>query len=70
MNQDSKFALLAIGVPFLGLLYCGMILGTLILFPWTREHPIVTGAVFVVAPSLISGSIWLFSAVKGQNKRT
>jgi hypothetical protein len=68
MNKDTKFALLVIGVPFLGLIYCGIILTTLLYSEWARSHPIVVAAIFTLAPSLISGSIWLNAAIKNQNK--
>lgn len=68
MDKDTKFALLVVGIPFIGLLYCGVILAVLLLSPWAREHPIIMATIFSIAPSLISGSIWLKSAMKGQNK--
>jgi glucose uptake protein GlcU len=68
MDKDTKFALLVIGVPFLGLLYVALILGIMLFSPWSREHPIITATVFVIAPSLVSGSIWLFGSVKARNK--
>jgi hypothetical protein len=69
MDKDTKFALLVIGVPILGLLYCALIISVMILSPWAQEHPIITAAIFVLAPSLISGSIWLLSSVKARNKQ-
>ncbi len=68
MDKDTKFAILVLGVPFLGFLYCLLIIGTLLASPWTREHPIIFATVAVLAPSVVSGSIWLRSALKGQNK--
>ena len=64
MDKDTKFALLVIGVPFLGLLYCGLILAVMMASPAAREHPIATGAFFAVFPSLISGVFWLKSSIK------
>lgn len=68
MDKDTKFALLVIGIPLLGLLYCGVILAVLFNSAWAREHPIIMATLFSIAPSLVSGSIWLKSAMKGQNK--
>lgn len=68
MDKDQKFALLVIGVPFLGLLYCGIIIAVLVSSAWAREHPIIMATLFSVGPSLLSGSIWLRSAMRGQNK--
>jgi hypothetical protein len=69
MDKDSKFALLVMGVPLLGLSYCGIILAVMLLSDWARAHPIIMATVFALAPSLISGSIWLNSAVRGQNNK-
>ncbi len=68
MDKDTKFALLVIGVPLLGLTYCAIILGVMFMSPWARSHPIITATVFILTPSLISGSIWLFSSFKARNK--
>ncbi|GFE71325.1 hypothetical protein [Chroococcus sp. FPU101] len=68
MDKDTKFAALVLGVPFLGLLYCALILGIMLYSAWAREHPVIIATVFVIAPSLISGSIWLFSSAKARNK--
>lgn len=68
MDKDTKFAVLVLGVPFLGLLYCGLILGIMLYSAWAREHPVIIATLFVIAPSLISGSIWLFSSAKARKK--
>jgi hypothetical protein len=68
MDKDTKFALLVIGVPILGLIYCAFMMGFLFLVPWGQNHPIITAAIFVISPSLVSGSIWLISSAKARNK--
>jgi hypothetical protein len=68
MDKDTKLALLVVGIPLLGLGYCAFILAVMFLSPDAREHPIITATIFVLAPSLISGSIWLFSSAKAKNK--
>jgi hypothetical protein len=68
MDKDTKFALLVVGVPFLGLLYVALIMALLIFSPWAREHPIITATVFVLTPSLVSGSIWLLGSFKARDK--
>ncbi|MEG3435515.1 hypothetical protein V0288_00140 [Pannus brasiliensis CCIBt3594] len=60
MDKDTRFAALVIGIPFLGVAYCGLIFAIMLSSAWAREHPIVLAAIFVLAPSLVSGSIWLF----------
>jgi hypothetical protein len=69
MNKDTKFMLLVIGVPILGLIYCAFMIVFIFLSPWAQAHPIITAAIFVLAPSLISGSIWLLSSVKSRDKQ-
>lgn len=66
MDKDTKFALLAIGVPFVGLLYCAIILAVIFMVPAAQNHPIITATIFVLAPSLISGSLWLWSSYKSR----
>lgn len=68
MDKDTKFGLLAIGIPLVGLLYCGLILAVIFMVPAAQAHPILTGTIFVLAPSLISGSIWLWSSFKSRKK--
>ena len=67
MTKDGKFALLVIGLPFLGLLYCALIIAFIIYSPVAREHPIITATIFVISPSLISGSAWLRSSLKAKD---
>jgi hypothetical protein len=69
MDKDTKFALLVIGLPILGLAYCGVIFAVLMNSAWARDNPILMAGIFGLAPSLVSGSIWLQSARKGQGKR-
>ncbi len=69
MNKDNKFALLVMGVPLLGLLYCTLIFAVMIALPTAREHPIITATIFVLTPSLVSGSIWLRSSAQAKNKK-
>lgn len=68
MDKDTKFAALVLGIPLLGLAYCALILGIMLYFPEAREHPVIIATIFVIAPSIISGSIWLLSSAKARNK--
>lgn len=68
MDKDTRFAILVLGVPLLGLAYCALILGILLYSTWAREHPVIIATIFVIAPSLISGSIWLLSSARAKNK--
>lgn len=68
MDKDTKFALLVAGVPILGLLYCAFILAFMFSVPEAKHHPIILATIFAIAPSLISGFIWLRSSAKARNK--
>jgi glucose uptake protein GlcU len=69
MDKDTQFAVLVIGIPFLGLAYCGLIFAVMIYWVWGREHPVTMATFFVLAPSLISGSIWLLASYKARQKQ-
>ncbi|MBE9194590.1 hypothetical protein IQE94_00470 [Synechocystis sp. PCC 7339] len=68
MDKDTKFALLVMGVPLLGVLYCAFILAVMLSSETARQHPIITGTIFVLAPSLISGTIWLRASFKARKQ--
>jgi hypothetical protein len=68
MDKDTRFALLVVGVPLLGTGYCGLMLAVMFALPQARLHPILTATVFVLAPSIVSGTIWLLSSSKAKNK--
>lgn len=68
MDKDTKFALLVMGIPLLGVLYCAFILGVMLSSETARQHPIITGTIFVLAPSLISGTIWLRASFKARKQ--
>jgi hypothetical protein len=66
MDKETQFAIFVIGIPFLGLAYCALIFGVMISSVWAREHPVIMATVFVLAPSLVSGSIWLLGSFKAR----
>ncbi|MGK7933350.1 MAG: hypothetical protein AB4041_18220 [Microcystaceae cyanobacterium] len=68
MDKDTKFALLVLGLPFVGLLYCGVIIFTLVNFAVAREHPIVTGLGFAIVPFTYAASIWIRASARAYQK--
>jgi hypothetical protein len=66
MDKDTQFAVLVIGIPFLGLAYCALIFVVMAYWTWARQHPISMATFFVLAPSLVSGSIWLLASFKAR----
>ncbi|MDJ0600632.1 MAG: hypothetical protein QNJ37_17530 [Crocosphaera sp.] len=64
MDKDNQFALLVIGLPLLGLLYCGLIIAFLMNNPFGREHPLITGFVVMVIPFSTAATIWIKASAK------
>jgi len=69
MDENTRLGLLLIGIPVGGAIYCGLILLVMFTIPWAQQHPIIMGSVFVVLPSVISGSIWLKSSLKANSQK-
>ena len=68
MNANDKFALLVIALPFLGLLYCGIGVTLMVSSLTIREHPIISGTIFILVPFALAASIWLRASAKAYNK--
>ena len=68
MDKDTKFALLVIGLPFAGLVYCGVIIAFLLASPWVRDHPLIAGIGFAIVPFAIAASIWIRASAKAYQK--
>ena len=68
MNSDDKFALLVIGIPLVGLLYCGLGIILMVSISAVRDHPLISGAIFILIPFLTAASIWIRASAKAYNK--
>ena len=68
MNSDDKFALLVIGIPLIGLLYCGLGITSMVYSSGVRDHPLISGAVFILIPFLTAVSIWIRASAKAYKK--
>ena len=68
MNSDDKFALLVIGIPLVGLLYCGLGITVMVSSPVVRDHPLISGGIFILIPFLTAASIWIRASAKAYNK--
>ncbi|MEL4898256.1 hypothetical protein [Crocosphaera sp. Alani8] len=64
MDKDTKFAILVIGLPLLGLIYCGSIIAFLMNNPFGRQHPLITGFVVMVVPFSLAATIWIKASAK------
>ncbi|ACK65428.1 conserved hypothetical protein [Rippkaea orientalis PCC 8801] len=68
MDKDTKFILLVLGLPIIGLVYCGAIIATLMTFPWTRHHPLIVGFFVMFVPFTFAASIWIRASAKAYQK--
>jgi hypothetical protein len=69
MDKDTRFAVLVLGLPFVGLAYCGVIIFTLVNFEVARQHPIFTGLGFAIVPFTYAASIWIRASAKAYQKK-
>ena len=68
MNPDKKFALFVLGIPLIGLVYCGIGIGIMSSSVTVRTHPIVSGAIFILLPFTIAASTWISASAKAYKK--
>lgn len=64
MNSDDQFALLVIGIPLLGLVYCGLGLALMVSSSTIREHSLISGTIFILIPFVTAASIWIRASAK------
>lgn len=69
MDKDTRFGLLVIGLPFLGLIYCGVIVIFMNLSTFPREHPLLSGLGFFSVPFLAAFFIWIKASAKAYTKK-
>ncbi len=58
-SNDRLMIILICAVPFAALLYCGLVMGTLLSFPAARAHPLVFGGIFALIPLVTGAAIWV-----------
>jgi hypothetical protein len=68
MDNDTKFALLVIGLPLVGLVYCGLIIAFLMNNPFGRQHPLMTGLIVMIVPFGIAATTWIKASAKAYKK--
>ena len=68
MNSDNKFIFLVLGIPLVGLVYCGLGIAIMASSLTVREHPIVSGAIFILVPFGIAASTWIRASAKAYKK--
>ena len=67
-NSDRKFAVLVLGIPLLGLVYCGLGITAMASSSSVREHPVISGAIFILLPFTIAAYTWISASAKAYKK--
>jgi len=67
-SDDQKFAFLVLGIPLLGLVYCGLGITAMSSIATIREHPIASGATFILLPFCIAAYTWISASAKAYKK--
>ena len=62
--NDNKFALLVLGLPLAGLVYCGLGIAIMASSSAVREHALLSGAVFILIPFVTAVTIWIQASAK------
>lgn len=68
MNSDQKFILIVLGIPLIGLIYCGLGIAIMASSSTVREHPIISGAIFILLPFCTAAYIWISASAKAYKK--
>lgn len=64
MDSELKFAVLVMGLPIAGLVYCGLGIAAMATNAVMRDHPIASGSIFVMIPLTIAVSLWISASAK------
>lgn len=69
MDKDTRFALLVIGLPLLGLIYCGGIILFMNVSPLAQNHPLMIGLIASIIPFSLAAYIWMKASFKAYQKK-
>ena len=64
MNSNLKFAFLVLGIPLVGLIYCGLGIALMASSIVIRQHPVVSGGIFILIPFSIAAFTWISASAK------
>ena len=68
MNSDNKLIFLVLGIPLIGLIYCGLGIAVMASSLAVRNHPIISGAIFILLPFSIAAYTWISASAKAYKK--
>ena len=68
MDSDRRFIMLVLGLPLIGLIYCGLGVAVMASSVTVREHPVISGAIFILLPFSIAAYTWISASAKAYKK--
>lgn len=57
-NERLMIVLICV-VPFAALLYCALVIGTLLSVPYVKTHSFIFGGIFALIPLVTGAAIWI-----------
>lgn len=66
--DDKKFMFLVLGIPLIGLTYCGLGIAAMSSISTIRLHPITSGTVFILLPLGFAAYTWISASAKAYKK--
>ncbi|MEL6159953.1 MAG: hypothetical protein AAFQ40_10850 [Cyanobacteria bacterium J06623_5] len=58
-SNERLMIFLICAVPFAALIYCALVVGTMLSLPTAKAHPLVFGGIFALIPLVTGASIWI-----------
>ena len=59
MNADEKQTFIILSIPIVGLVYCGIVIGSMLAFPTMRNHAPLAAGIAVMLPLIIGAALWI-----------
>ena len=67
-SDEKKFVLLVLGIPLIGLLYCGLGITAMTSLAIVRQNPLISGVIFILLPFCIAAYTWISASAKAYKK--
>ena len=67
-TSDKRIMMVLYGVPFASLIYCALVVGSMLSFPTLREHPLLSGGIAALIPLVVGASIWIGASAQAYAK--
>ena len=67
-NSNTQLIFLVLGLPIVGLIYCGLGIAAMASFSFIREYALISGLLFILIPFTIAASIWIRASAKAYRR--